>query len=523
MKIKKFCKSIKRMAVAIFCMSLFFTASFRNVYAEGKAVILQAILKEGNICLFLNGLGNYETVSGQIGREAIEIVDMDAPVSGHTIILVDNSLSVTKDNFAKSKEIIGQFLDNKAEDEKISLAVYGTDIQYLVENETDATKIKEALDSITNEDKDTYLTDVLYDELQKLEQKTEYTRFIVITDGVDNKEIGYTKEELSAYLKKNPYPVYALGCKYKDNDEQLKNLFAISRATNADYFLLDDYEEYEEIVQSLCESITCVEIKVPDELRDGSTKNILLTFEGEYGTIEVSDELSMPFGLREEVEEVQEEEEPVAEEEPVIEEEPEEEPVIEETPIQEPEVIEPQPEESSIDMVSVCAGIVIVIALVVLVIVNLRKKKGKEKKKQSEVIPKVEDIGTIMIGSGIEEEPEDEGATVFLDARDRADDIIVLRDSNDSSKVFRYPISDKIVIGRKYQEGVNIVLNYESTVSAKHCEICKRGDRFYVKDLNSSNKTFLNGRQIDDYAEFTSGAALQMGNLKMTVEIEKAR
>lgn len=522
MKTKKICKSIKRMAVAILCMSIFYTTAFRNVYAEGKAVILQAILKEGNICLFLSGLGNYETVSGQIGREAIEIVDMDTQVSGHTIILVDNSLSVTKDNFAKSKEILGQFLDNKAENEKISLAVYGTDIQYLVENETDADKIKEALDSITSEDKDTYLTDVLYDELQRLERKTEYTRFIVITDGVDNKEIGYTKEELSAYLKENPYPIYALGCKYKSNDEQLKNLFAISRATNADYFLLDDYEEYEEIVQSLCESVTCVEIKVPDELRDGSTKNILLTFEGEDGTIEVSDELSMPFGLREEVEEVQEEEEPVVEEEPIIEEEPEEEP-IEETPIQEPEMIEPQTEESSIDMVSVCAGIAIVIALVVLVIVNLRKKKGKEKKKQSDALPPIEDIGTTIIGSAIEDEMEDEGATVFLDSRDRADDIIVLRDSNDSSKIFRYPISDKIVIGRKYQEGVNIVLNYESTVSAKHCEICKRGDRFYVKDLHSSNKTFLNGRQIDDYTEFTSGSSLQMGNLKMTVEIEKVR
>ena len=275
---------VQRIMIAVLCAAAAAGGMFCRADADEKAAILQSITKDDTICLFISGLGEFNAVTGQIGREPVEIVNTTEDIGGHTIIMIDNSLSVTKDNMAKAKDILKQYIENKTEDEKISLAVYGADIQFLTEKETEKEQLMEALEGIANEDKDTYLTDVLYDELQTLEGKTEYTKFIVVTDGVDNKEIGYTKEELSEYLKSNPYPVYSLGCKYKSNDEQLKNLFAISRLTNAGYYLLDDYEEYDEIEGGLHEAVTCVEIKIPDELKDGGEKNILLSFEEMNGT-----------------------------------------------------------------------------------------------------------------------------------------------------------------------------------------------------------------------------------------------
>lgn len=531
MNIKMNQKNLKRICQwIIFSILYISTTVLRTSYfaeAEESVVILQSIAKDENICLFIGGVGEFESITGQIGREAVEIVSSSTDISSHTIILLDNSLSVTKDSMVKVKEILKQYTEKKSANEKISLAIYGTDIQYLVEKESDGAKVIDALDHVVNEDKDTYLTDVLYDELQKLSNKTEYTRFIVITDGVDNKAIGYTKEELSDYLKDNPYPVYSIGCTYKNNEEQLKNLFALSRLTRAGYYLLDDYNEYGEIIDSLCSPVTCVEIKVPDELKDGSTRNILLTFEGKESKVEISEELPMPFRLREEEIVPEPVETPVVEATPEAEKTPEpaKEPV-EEVPEQEP--------EPEIDIISIGAIAVIVVALIGLVIMSLKKKgKGRDKKgyrnkkekaEKVEKVEKVEKTSAEDMDRTVMAEPvADSGATVFLNDRDKAKYIIVLRDTRDSSKVFRYPLSGKVVVGRKYGDGVNIVLNYERTISAKHCEIGMQGEKFYVRDLHSSNGTFVNGTRVNEYMEFSSGSNIRLGNLNMTVEIEQAR
>lgn len=510
----------KRMASVILCVSIGVMGMVCQAAADEKASVVQSVIKDDNICLFIHGLDEYDNVSGQVGRQSVEIVSSGTDSVIHTIILLDNSLSVTKDSMGKVKEILRQYAEKKSENEKISLAVYGTDIQYLTEEETDSAKLMEALENVVNEDKDTYLTDVLYDELQKLTEKTEYTRFLVITDGVDNKAIGYTKEELADYLKENAYPVYSIGCTYKNNEEQLKNLFAISRLTKAGYYLLDDYEEYGEIVESLCEPVTCVEVRIPDELKDGSVKNILLTFEGAESVIEISEELAMPFGL--------EEADPVSEPVETPSAEPEPTPAAESTPspTQEP-VMEMPEQEPRIDLVSIVAVVVIGIAMISLLILNFRKKSKtgnvrKQKNRKEEIMKnqvEEEESGHTVLA----EPAGDAGATVFLNSRDNAKYIVVLRDKRNPDRVFRYPLSDKVLLGRKYGDGVNIVLNYEGTVSAKHCEISMREEKFYVRDLHSSNGTFVNGTRVGEIMEFTSGSEIRLGNLSMVAEIEQAR
>lgn len=552
-KRQKVQKSMQRkIVIFVFCVgiiSIFFPLSAR---AEENASILQYILTEEGIDLYISGLGEYDQASGQIGREPVEVVQTGQDTAGHTIILLDNSLSVTKDNMGKAKEILKKYAEAKKESEKVSLAVYGTDIQYLIEKETDKDKIIEAADSVASEDKDTYLTDVLYDELVKLGSKTEYTRFIVITDGVDNKEIGYTKEELSAYLKDNPYPVYTLGCKYKNNEEELKNLFAISRLTNGKYYLLDDYEEMDEIVEGFCEPVTGITIKVPEGLRDGSVKNVLLSFQTGDGTAEVTAELAMPFGLKageesiippESGEEGQTEEQKPEKEEPPEKSDPEEEAREEEPEAEEgveqkisrPEEDMPG-EEPAIDIVSIAAAVMIGIALIVLLIMNRKKKgenKGKsekkgrgknnfpqeEKRKRNAEIESEEDNGsTVMV-------QEDSGLTEFLGQGGRAGYIVALKDCNDTNKVFRYPLSGKVVIGRMKEGGVNLVLSDDRTLSAKHCEISVREGRFFIKDLHSSNGTFLDGKKLppNEVWEFAPGSRVRMGNREMIIEVEQLR
>ena len=348
-------------------------------YAENETRLMQSILSGENIDLYISNLGEYEEAAGQIGRDVVDVVDVENGVSGRTVFLIDNSKSVSEGNLNKVKQIIQQYAQAKAPEEKVSIATFGENVEdYLIKDETDASTIESALGQITVEDKETYLTDALYDELANYSDIDMYTRFVVVSDGVDNKSLGYTKEELSDYLKENLFPIFSIGCRNNSNEENLKNMFAISRLTKAGYYLLDDYESYEEIISGLTEPVSRVQISIPDSLRDGSRQNILLQFRTSEGEIEVRDEMTMPFGIREPEPEPTEEADPEPEETPTPE-------VIEETPVPAP-TPEPAPEKGGVDIVSVIGGVVVVAAVLYLVLMKLKKKgkgqNGERKKKK---------------------------------------------------------------------------------------------------------------------------------------------
>jgi len=474
----------------------------------GQTEIMQSAVDGNNLYLYIRELAEESTLSGQIAQTKAEVTEVSKPSKIHTIILLDNSLSITEQNQAKAREILSAYVQMKEDTEQVSIATYGEDIEYLAERETDADKLTEAMDSVAYENQDSFLSDILYDEIVKLEDEKEYTRFIVVADGVDNKAIGYTKEELQGLLKKKNYPVYALGCVYKDNSAELENFFAIARMTKGNYFLLDDLEDTSGIASELAEQISRVTLEIPEECRDGGEKSVLLSIRAGDGTTELTASAFMPFQIKEEP---QEEVKETAEPEPVAE---EPEPVV-----AEPEPVPEEPEAGAMGMdpVTVMAAIVLVAALLLLAFLKIRKKsKAKEKtprkKRQKEAVAAaVETDGpTVML--------QEEERTMFLPQND-AGYIVVLKDKNEPDKVFRYPLMDRVVIGRKNEPGVNIVLNYDSSVSGRHCEITISGGHFYVEDLGSSNKTYLNGGIVEGRMEFQPGSSLKIGKLEMTVDI----
>lgn len=515
MKAKKKVIWIKR-AIGILAVIGMLGGTANLVYAETETHLMQSIVSGDKINLYISNLDTYTEAEGQIGRDVVEIVGVENDVSGRTVFLIDNSKSVSDANLNKVKEIMGQYLENKLPEEKVSIAIFGENVEkYLITDEADTEKITEVFDQIISEDKETYLTDALYDELLKYQTTDIYTRFIVISDGVDNKSLGYTKEELTDLLKDNPFPIFSIGCMNRSNEENLKNMFALSRLTDGNYYLLDDYDTYEEIVNGLTEPVSCVQILIPESLKDGSTQNILLRFHTASGEIEVKDEIAMPFGIREI--------EPEATPEPTP--EPTKEPeIIEATP--EPVVApEPTPEpEKGFDPVSLIAIIVILAAVIFLVINTIQKKKKNAKNTNQTVdfglnnVATEDDSKTVFLG-------EEEQKTVFLGGINNAEcKILVVRDVNHPERVFRYPLRGRVILGRKKDHDacsdVNIVINYDTSVSGRHLAVSLQGDRLYVEDLNSSNGTFINGERIRGIVPVSEGCKIDIGRVSVTLDIE---
>ena len=55
---------------------------------------------------------------------------------------------------------------------------------------------------------------------------------------------------------------------------------------------------------------------------------------------------------------------------------------------------------------------------------------------------------------------------------------------------------NSLVIGRRIPEAMGVLRNAPNTVGRKHAEICRVGDRFFIRDLESRNGTMINGRLI---------------------------
>jgi pSer/pThr/pTyr-binding forkhead associated (FHA) protein len=74
---------------------------------------------------------------------------------------------------------------------------------------------------------------------------------------------------------------------------------------------------------------------------------------------------------------------------------------------------------------------------------------------------------------------------------------------------------EKTTIGRVDD---NIFPIPEASVSSHHCEVLLRGSEVVVHDLNSTNGTFLNGRQVTGEAVIRPGQILRLGQVELRLE-----
>ncbi len=74
--------------------------------------------------------------------------------------------------------------------------------------------------------------------------------------------------------------------------------------------------------------------------------------------------------------------------------------------------------------------------------------------------------------------------------------------------------ADKTTVGRLEDNAFQIS---EPSVSSHHCELTRRGTDLLVKDLNSTNGTFINGEKVAE-AVLKPGQMLRLGQVEMRLE-----
>jgi adenylate cyclase len=80
--------------------------------------------------------------------------------------------------------------------------------------------------------------------------------------------------------------------------------------------------------------------------------------------------------------------------------------------------------------------------------------------------------------------------------------------------------TDQIIIGRHEKCDLRLV---DSMVSRNHCLIFREGKRFLVKDLESRNGTWINGRKIKNRRRLKLGDAIQVGPFRILFQTDTSR
>ncbi|MCI8967196.1 MAG: FHA domain-containing protein [Lachnospiraceae bacterium] len=491
-----------RRVIALFSVFIILGTSIQ-ASAAVKCSLLQLLADEDEIVAYIESDDNVDSVNAQVSKypcENVAIVPAET-ISIHSIILLDNSLSITETNREKIKNILKQYVQRMPENEVVSLAVFGEEIQFLAERSNDVNEMVQLVDAIEFQNQDTYLTDYLFQLLDKIEKDLEFTRFVVISDGVDNKAIGITKEELTSKLREISRPIYTIGHIYKENIDELKNMFALSRATGGKELLIEDFEDIDTIEEEIHDfsKIYGVKMTIPSNVMDGEQRNVLFEIHTNDGNIELTGTVSMPFGLIEETESTIE-----SETETESESEPESIPMSEPESIPEPEPI-PEPEENTIDAKTIVGVVILVAAGVALIVYQAKRKKEKNNSRTANK-HKEKNIDI--------KEAEEENETTILAGRY----LLILRDMSDPERIFRYPMDGRVVVGRNV-DMVQIAIDYNLTISGRHCEFYIKNNRFFVRDLDSANHTYLEGKMVKGEMEIVSGNTVRLGEVEFGVEI----
>ena len=186
-------RTIKRMIVAWVALWIMILPGSLCAGAVGEQV-LWATVNEMNAEFYLPQEGDVSAC--QVGTTPCDILqskpvsELDVPIK--TLILLDNSLSIPKEERPIIAQLLNNLIGNRMDGEQFTIATIEDDIHYLCTDESDYLALGSAINSITYQNQDTQLTDNLYKAIQSLYESSplQLSRVIVIADGVDDKEIG---------------------------------------------------------------------------------------------------------------------------------------------------------------------------------------------------------------------------------------------------------------------------------------------------------------------------------------------
>ncbi len=147
--------------------AFFVLSGMGQAYAAAKGNLMQIAAQGKEIVAYIECGSKVNAAEGQVAQYACEKVEVIQPedIVMHTIIMVDNSLSVTEENRERIKEILRQYVQGIPQQEEVSLALFGEEIRFLAKRAKGEEELLPLIEGMEFQNQDTFLTDFLFQML----------------------------------------------------------------------------------------------------------------------------------------------------------------------------------------------------------------------------------------------------------------------------------------------------------------------------------------------------------------------
>lgn len=509
---------MKRMVKLLtICLIYIFVLDY-NVYASNICDIIEVKIENDMLTLELQGIdGLVEKVNVLIGGTECKIISVKEPETLDTLLLWDNSLSVTQNSRKQIDEVIKSVLNNKKDKEAIGIATVGKGAELALDFTVSQNEIEEGYSNIQYAAKDSYSIDALYEaiELLKTRESKEYQKIIFFLENIDEKSLNHTWEELENYIEECKIPIYIISIS-GDGTDQIKEMV---KKSGGAYYTLESLRENDNI-SSILQNRSIVESQIPEELLDGKSYDLEVEIKTDNSVYTVKDSILMSEVMT----------------------------VPEEMP--ETLDIDDEPELIGADEVSASAetdeqtkaemhieqfltikyiGIAVVVIGIMLVGIVIGffmiRKKSTQKFRElidnpkEDIIKDDEPRTDKGINKRLIRQDTDTDRTQRLFEQTQAipkENKLVIFDKYGKYGQIQKNFRKEISIGRSRQNDISLP---EDKVSEVHCKIFYWNGVFYLKDMNSTNGTYMNGKRVVDEIIINSGCIIQVGDLEFQIEL----
>lgn len=526
-----------RTAVALILITALFPfCAIASAAGLTSLKIAQSVQKGNNIKIYFNAMDDASAPAGSLladdlflslgsdtlSIESVSPFDTLGEGIGY-VFAVDISKSLTNTQFTAVRESLKNLINNMGALDMAAILTFGEEVGIL----SDFSQDKDALNVAASQMAPTADKTQLYKAISsavmlasRQDSPLPDRRVIVIlTDGVDDAPGGWSKDEALADLQKSHIPLYSVGISNGSTAvvQALNDLGSMCRTSGGEIYVTgaDSIQTTYQQVFDRIGSASMLTAVLPDTVLDGESRHLQLVIELDGRKVTDSMEFrAVPIAGA------------VSSASPSAAAAPPPSPLQEVSA--EPAASQP-PAQSSGSMtqqtlIIIGAAVILAAAAAVLFLV-LRKKKtdgvfaeecSMSAPREDASVPAASFDHTV----GLYDYDQSDGKTVALIKKSPY--TITLTERRDNfEKKHTLPLSDELIIGRTGGGGTLPI--DDNSVSGRHCRIVLKPGGLFITDLESKNRTKVNGEFIVPNKEtlISNGAILTLGRttLKITLSV----
>ncbi len=468
---------------------------------------------DGTMEIYFNTSISQELLPDQltlfIGNEKMAVSDLkrvESAEEGVTyLFLVDVSGSMSDTKMNAVKQILKDTVNQITEKDNASIFGVGNDAytnpivsKNEIESQIDAVNRK------SKEDTNLYASIVKgLDVLKTVEKVHDKKCLIILSDGEDDYTTGITRDEVYRKIDSCNIPIFTIAMLDKKPTQKRidasKTLGSFARYSPGGLDLVYGLEETNstdiasKIITSI-ESGYVLTANLTDYVSDGKEQVLKLELRTEDGlasdsyTINTNGFIVAPS--------------------PSLTPEPEIADVEEDSTVQSNRILW---------IIAIAGGVVLI--CIIIILFRIRKKKNKITASQVEpdqepAVENNEENDSVTVSMPIDRtdfstvsqpEPQEPDVTIVLTKMDRL-----------NNQVYMVDIFGSIVIGR-VQAKSDISFPEDGKLSSAHCQISFSANKLYIKDLDSTNGTFVNGVPISSQYKLEKDDVIQIGSMQFRI------